>query len=387
MSDSSAPLTSRVVTCMGCHASCLASVVSRHQHKRSGCCGKGVFPLVERPAGQAKVVGGGWINYRSSLASKRPQVDPQPDYGAEYFEGDKDEMSWDQEDAKDQEASWPSSLLLASGPPYVWSGSVPSYRTLQPHLEQDLPSCLTKTPRPAYEAQEFNRLAHEAQKDLAARRSLLTMPPRQGSPGCDTPPLSPDLDFFKEHDQQVQAAATKMDANPSMLSIVDFIQESNISEKDADRLLKILASADFEAKDVGFSSWRTLKRAYDDIIPTLLKVRSEVVVIPDKDGQPVELRHKDGTRIMFYYHNIWERALLMYREPRFAQHLILQPQPQYRTLHCGRRVRVYNTFSSGLLFQEMVRMVPPKHVVVSPIIYSDEATRFTKCSAYPIYCK
>lgn len=371
-----------IVSCMGCHASCLRAAICKHQHRHSKCHGKGFFTVTMRTPDTAKVVGGGWHNPKQAPKSKS-QPPALPMYGEGYWEGDHDVMAWDQDDAQDQEERWPSKLLLASGPPYTWSGSVHGYRTMQPEAAKRLPSGLKKTERPAQDSALFNQLAREAHEDLACRAKIL----RDESIADAGPHLSPDEDFFKAHDQQVEQASKQLRANPSMLAIVDFIQDCHIVEADADRLLKILASPDFKAASVGFSSWNELKRCYDSIMPTLFKVKSDIVVIPDKDGRPVELRRRDGTPVMFYYHNLWERALLMYRDPRLAKHLILQPQPQHRTLPCGRVVRVYNTISSGLLFQEMLRMVPPQHVVVAPILYSDEATRLTKCSAYPMYCE
>ena len=392
----------RLVTCAKCYRQVLFENIGKHQRKSARCHGAGVrkTPDLLLPARRDK--------FKVGLQLPNPPPAAQPltqhstlsfwhvnqSYWGDDGPSDLGYMEMDEvslEDFLEQTSGdWPTQLLKSCCSSHIWDGEVLGYRAwqrdfLSPLRITPVLSTLRRIPRPAQEIQRFKELAQRSLKELRARLSQ-TSP--VSSPSSESTPSYSDraTHYFAEYDKQVQKAAK--DANVSQLAVLEYVQDCMLSEENATKLLKLLSRPDFDAKAVSFLNWKQFLTHCRKITPDLLKMSETPVTIPGKDGTPVTLTYPDGRPIILYHRNVFNTALLMARDSHFSKHLVTQPTPQFRALPDGKgKVRVYNSLSSGLLFQEMCRTAPPQHTVIAPILYSDASTRLSRLQAWPIYSK
>ena len=174
----------------------------------------------------------------------------------------------------------------------------------------------------------------------------------------------------------------KTDINSSRVALLNLVADSKMSVATTDNLLKILGHPHFHARDVEWKNSAQMKREVDKSMPKSTAPRLQALKILGTNGQPVNLLYRDGRKIMFAYHTVWETCLQQFRDPLFAASTALFPEPQYDPVSGARQ---WGSFSGGLLFAEMYNSAPPNHLVLAIILASDEASYLSSQSAWAAY--
>ena len=185
--------------------------------------------------------------------------------------------------------------------------------------------------------------------------------------------------------EEIKRARQQLDLedNPSRQAIFSLLTDSRMRQDVGERILRILADPDFDAKDVGWTSLLHMRREVDRLMPDFAGTHEVPLCIPGNHGQSVRLRYKDNKPVTFAYNGLWGLGIDMFREAEYASSTVLRPQPEFNDVTGARE---YGTFAGGLLFQEMCRTAPPDHIVLAMMLASDEATFMSRMSAYPVYC-
>jgi hypothetical protein len=351
--------------------------VFRHQawHRECGMCG-----AVDMDAASRDPV--------SDFCSGRPRLE-----GSAAFESDVLPMlDWDMEDMeihdqppaeKQQSPSgrgrevdrtatdslWPTSILRLTGPKYVFRPS---------SVDDPADSC----PTGPYAGNRRERVLRLSQQD---RSRLQQLEDAEKLVSFDTDPLRPPYGrrlHLHQHDVQVRRAYKELAPTSSARAIVEYLLNNTVGDSHGNRLLRIVSQPWFVGEDVGFKNMKQLRKACSRVMPDLTGALQSSVEIPDKDGVLTPLFYPDGrTPIVFPHHNVWQKALEMFRDPTFASETSLFPKPEFTE----DGTRVWGPFISSRLFQEMYRSAPEGSVVIVPVIASDEAGALSKMKAYPVY--
>ncbi len=193
--------------------------------------------------------------------------------------------------------------------------------------------------------------------------------------------------FLSLHDTQVKEAAAAIDSNYSQHAILTWLDESGNSEERCDSLLKILADPRFDASKVGIDSMSSLRHTVSKVMPDLVGAYEAPIVIPGVDGKNFTLTFPDGSPAVLHYHNVYEQALLMFRDLKFADDTFAFPKPLYKVRGDLSSARILRGFQSGKLYEAMHHTAPAGHGVIAVQLYSDESKLLSTMKAYPIYCE
>jgi hypothetical protein len=263
------------------------------------------------------------------------------------------------------------------------------------HRDAHWPTPLMRLAGPRYLAAEdskhdggLQRLSDDEQSRWAALLASGHTRPWARDPPAATPGTAQDRPFLAKHDEQVAAASDRLQANFSMQTLYSWMQDAALSDENASSLLSILTHDDFEIDGLKhIKSIPQFKRLAGSAMPDLIGATCVPIIIPDAFGNDATLTLANGQPATLNFLNVWEQALLMYRDPEFAAKTVIFPQPQYKVPGDPKSPRVYSNFASGLLFESMQQTVESGTGVAAVALYSDESSLLSNQDAYPVYCE